>query len=230
MIDSRWIVLPIADIAKSVPTLEEFDVFDRATGRLDQRIPIAASPRIGTWALFKGHVYWTEPRSGSSGRLLDRDVTARTTRTVASDGARNLLGSPTGVAWTDAQNQRHVLAGTSPDQVPGLAGTHAGLVSDGRSYAWFGSGGITWYSTATKQTVVVRWFPGLDVTVRAVAGPYVLIESGQLGASGWLIDTRTGAAASFQSTSSVASGNGVLAYSAESTVVLHVDQLPRLAC
>jgi hypothetical protein len=230
MIDSRWIVLPIADTAASLPSLLDFDVFDRVTLQLNQRVPIATGSKIGTWALFDGHLYWTQPRTGAGSRLLDRDLAARTTRTVAPDGARNLLGSPSGVMWTDAQNRTHLAAGTRPDQIPGLPGTHPGLVTDARSYAWRSGGDITWYSTATKQTVVVHWFPGLDVTVQAVAGPFVLIESGSQGASGWLIDTRTGAAASFQSQTFVASGNGIFAFAAEGIVVLHIDRLPQLAC
>lgn len=83
------------------------------------------------------------------------------------------------------------------------------------------------HDAATKQTVVVRWFAGLTVTVLAVAGPYVLVESNP-GVTSWLVDTRTGAAASIQSGGSPATGNGILAYSAY-PVVLHVDELPQLA-
>ena len=232
MIDNRWIVLPIADRLAPVNRLLEFDVFDRATLQLTERVSIAEGSGIGAWALFDGHLYWTQPHSGSTGSLLEHDLAARTTRTLAPDGVRNLLSSPAGVAWTDAQNRTHLVAGAPPDQIPGQPGTHPGLVTDGRSYAWHGTSGIAWYSTATKETVVVQGFPGpgLEVTVLAVAGPYVLLDAGNHGPSGWLIDTRTGAAASFQAPGSVASGGGILAYTAESAVVLHVDQLPQLTC
>jgi hypothetical protein len=230
MIDSQWIVLPIADRLADFNTLLEFDVFDRATLKLTERVPVTRGSRIGTWALFNGHLYWTQPRSGVIGSLLDHDLAARTTRTAESDGVRTLLGSPAGVAWTDASNGTHLLAGAAPDQIPGQPGTHPGLVTDGRSYAWRSGSSIAWHNATTKQSVVVRWFPGLKVTVLAVAGPYVLVDSGNSGASTWLIDTRTGAAASFQSSAAVASGNGIFAYSADSVVVLHVDQLPQLGC
>ena len=230
MIDDQWIVLPIADRLADFNTLLEFDVFDRATLQLTEKVAIKKGSRIGTWALFNGHLYWTQPRSGSIGSLFDHDLAARTTRTAESEGVRNLLGSPAGVAWTDASNGTHLLAGAAPDQVPGQPGIHPGLVSDGRSYAWRSGSSIAWHNTATKQSVLVRWFPGLKVTVLAVAGPYVLVDSGIRSASTWLIDTRTGAAASFESSGRVASGNGILAYSADPVVVLHVDQLPQLGC
>jgi hypothetical protein len=230
MIDSQWIVLPIADRLSDFNTLLEFDVFDRATLQLTEKVPITRGSRIGMWALFDGHLYWTQPRSGSTGSLLDHDLAARTTRTAEPDGVQNLLASPNGVAWTDAQHRTHLLAGAAPDQIPGQPGTHPGLVTDGRSYAWPSGSSIAWHNTATKQTVMVRWFPRFQVTVLAVAGPYVLVDSGIRSASTWLIDTRTGAAASFQSSTDVASGNGIFAYSAASVVVLHVDQLPQLGC
>jgi hypothetical protein len=212
MIDGRWIVLPIGDIRVDAPTLLEFDVFDRATLHLTERVSIAKGARIGTWALFDGHVYWTEPRSGALGTLLDHDLVARTTRTTEPDGVRSVLGSPNGVAWTDAHRRTHLLAGAAPDQVPGQPGTHPGLVTDGRTYAWRSGTSIGWYSAATKQDVVVRWFPGFQVAVLAVAGPYVLITSDRAsGATGWLIDTRTGAAASALTSDVGASGNGILA-------------------
>jgi hypothetical protein len=47
----------------------------------------------------------------------------------------------------------------------------------------------------------VRWFPRFEVTVLAVAGPYVLIDSEweNHGKSSWLIDIHTGAATSLES-------------------------------
>jgi hypothetical protein len=233
MIDSRWIVLPIGDIRADVPTLLDFDVFDRATLQLTEKVPITKGSRIGTWALFNGHLYWTQPRSGSIGSLFDHDLAARTTRTAEPYGVQNLLASPNGVAWTDAQHRTHLLGGAAPDQIPGQPGTHPGLVTDGRSYAWPSGSSITWHNTATKRTVMVRWFPRFQVTVVAVAGPYVLINSEyNQSRSSRLIDTRTGAAATvpFQSSGSVASGNGVLALSENPLVVLHVDQLPPITC
>lgn len=231
MIDSRWIVLPIGDIRADVPTLLEFDVFDRATLQLTEKVPITKGGRIGTWALFDGHLYWTQPRSGSTSSLLDHDLTARTTRTAEPYGVQNLLASPNGVAWTDAQHRTHLLGGAAPDQIPGQPGTHPGLVTDGRSYAWPSGSSITWHNTATKQTVIVRWFPRFQVTVVAVAGPYVLINSEyNQNRSSQLIDTRTGAAASSPGAAPATSGNGVLALSNNPVVVLHVDQLPPLTC
>jgi len=233
MIDDQWIVLPIADRLADFNTLLEFDVFDRATLQLTEKVAIKKGSRIGTWALFNGHLYWTQPRSGSTGSLLDHDLTARTTRTAEPDGVQNLLASANGVAWTDAQHRTHLIGGAAPDQIPGQPGTHPGLVTDGRSYAWPSASSITWHDTATKQTVMVRWLPRFQVTVVAVAGPYVLINSEyNQHRSSRLIDTRTGAAATvpFQSSGSVASGNGILAYSAAPVVVLHVDQLPPLTC
>jgi hypothetical protein len=231
MIDSRWIVLPIGDIRADVPTLLDFDVFDRATLQLTEKVPITKGSRIGTWALFNGHLYWTQPRSGSIGSLFDHDLAARTTRTAEPYGVQNLLASPNGVAWTDAQHRTHLLGGAAPDQIPGQPGTHPGLVTDGRSYAWPSGSSITWHNTATKQTVMVRWFPRFQVTVVAVAGPYVLINSEyNQNRSSRLIDTRTGAAASSPGAGPATSGNGVLALSDNPVVVLHVDQLPPLTC
>jgi hypothetical protein len=230
MIDSRWIALPIVDDVAQAPV--EFDVFDRATLRLTERIPIAKGSGTPTWALFGGHLYWTQPRSGAIGSLLDRDLAARTTRNAEPNGVRSLLASPTGVAWTDAQNRTHLLAGAPPDHVPGQPGTHPGLVTDGRSYAWQSGSGITWHNVATKQTVVLRWFPGFKVTVLAVAGPYVEVISRLRETNSWLIDTRTGAATSSVALLNVASANGVLAFATTAAPVffLHVDQLPQLAC
>jgi len=229
-IDGRWIVLPIGDVPTQ--TLVEFDVYDRATLQLTEKVSIAKGARIGTWAMFNGHLYWTQPRSDSLGTLLDHDLVARRTRTAEPDGVRNVLGSPNGVAWTDAQHRTHLIAGAAPDQVPGQPGSHPGLVTDGRTYAWPSGTSIGWHDAATKQTVLVRWFPAFQVTVLAVAGPYVLITSDRAGGgqSDWLIDTRTGAAESAVSSDVVASGNGILAYSLNPLVVVHIDQLPQLRC
>jgi hypothetical protein len=231
LIDSRWIVLPILDRLSKLDSLAEFDVFDRATLHLTERVSIAEGATTVVPVLFGDHLYWVQPRSGSIGSLLDRDLAAHTTRTAEPDGVRNLLSSPAGVAWTDAQNRRHLLAGTSPEQVPGQPGTHPGLVADGQVYAWPSGGSIVWHNVATKQTVVVRWFPRFGVTVLDVAGPFVLMSTDfNRSTSTWLIDTRTGAAASSPASVLVASGNSVLAYSDGPVVVLHLDQLPPLAC
>ena len=131
MIDSRWIVLPIGDVPTQ--TLLEFDVYDRATLQRTEKVSIRKGAGIGVWALFNGHLYWTQPRSGSLGGLLDNDLAARTTRTAEPSGVRNLVGSSAGVGWTDGQHRMHVLAGADPDRVPGQPGSHPGLVTDGRS-------------------------------------------------------------------------------------------------
>jgi hypothetical protein len=232
MVDSRWIVLPILDRLSDFMTPVEFDVFDRATLQLTEKVSIAKGTRTGVPVLFGGHLYWTQPRSGSTGSLLDYDLAAHTTRTAEPDGVRNLLSSPAGVAWTDGQNRRHLLAGTAPEQVPGQSGTHPGLVTDGPYYAWRSGSSIVWHNAATKQTVVVRWFPRFDLTVLGVAGPYVLITTdlNNNGRTGWLIDTRTGAAASSQWSVLVAQGNSILAYSDAPVVGMHLDQLPQLSC
>jgi hypothetical protein len=231
MIDSRWIVLPIADRQSNFESLLDFEVFDRATLQLTETVSVAKGARIGALALFGGHLYWTQLRSGSIGGLLDHDLAAHTTRTAEPDGVRSLLTSPAGVAWTDAQNRGHLLAGASPEQVPGQPGTHPGLVTDGQVYAWRSGASIVWHSPATKHTVVVRWFPRFEITVLGVAGPFVQVRTGLNGSySTWLIDTRTGAATSSPAAVLVASSNGILGYSDAPVIVLHLDQLPQLSC
>lgn len=227
MIDSRWIVLPIVAVASNSQSLGEFEVIDRATLHVAGHVSLPAGNQVRSWALLSGHVYWID-----SGRVVDYDIAARQSRTVRPSGAQHLLHSPSGVAWTDTRNATHPIAGARPDEVPGVPGSHPDLVSDGRTYAWLGGSGIAWHDAATAQTVVVQGFPGPGLTVRvlAVVGPYVLIETGNGGPSDWLIDTRTGAAASFQSGGAVAAGSKVLAYSGSAAVILHVDRLPELRC
>src|SRR5262249_30420352 len=86
LIDSRWIVLPILDRLSKLDSLAQFDVFDRATLHLTERVSIAEGATTVVPVLFGGHLYWTQPRSGSTGSLLDHDLAAHTTRTAEPDG------------------------------------------------------------------------------------------------------------------------------------------------
>jgi hypothetical protein len=227
LIDRKWIVLPISSAAINSQSVAELDVIDRATLHLTERIPLGAGNHVDGWALFSDHLYWTE-----SGRVVDHDIPTRQTRTVVAGRAHGLLGSPTGVAWTDAQNVTHPLAGSRPDQVPGRPGTHRGLVSDETTYAWLSGSDIAWYSAATKQTVIVSGVAGRNagVTLQGVAGPYILVSLDTDPYVGRIVDSRTGAVVLVDLVHLVHSGNGVFAADSLRTAILHVDRLPGLHC
>jgi hypothetical protein len=227
LIDRNWIVLPISTAATNSQTLAELDVIDRATLHLDERIPLGAGNHVDGWAMFSDHLYWTE-----SGRVVDHDIATRQTRTVVPGGALGLFAAPTGVAWTDAQNVAHPLAGSRPDEVPGQPGPHQGLVSDETTYAWLQGSDIAWYSVATKQTVIVSGVagPNAGVTVQGVAGPYILVSLDTDPYVGRIIDTRTGAVVLVDLVHLVPSGDGVFAADSLRTAILHVDRLPLLHC
>lgn len=235
VIDRLWIVLPVwpntPDTADSptTPPLAEFDVIDRATLHRTETIPLTARDKVNAWAMLDGRLYWVDGR----GRVAAHDLTTRQTETVVPSGALDLVGSATGVAWRDAQDVTHQLAGSpAAEQVPGLPGRHPDLVTDGTAYAWIGNGHLAWYSTATKQTVLIRNFaPGLEITVRAVAGPYILIDDNVAGPRLWIADTRTGAVMDSDAPGQeLASANGILAFSGMGIVFAHVDRLPELHC
>lgn len=229
--DQRWIL--VGRVAESLHPTAKIDLIDRRTLRTREIASVPAPNGAAmTLVLFDGHAYWMlDERQTATNSVTDYDIAAGTAHTVTRSAAQ-LVGSPRGVAWTDAQGRTHVLGGASPFVVPAVPGSHRDLVTDGRTYAWSGSTGISWHDTATKQTVVVRGFPGrgLRVDVLAVSGPYVLIAAGNDGTSNWLIDIRTGAAASFDGTIGNATGDGVLAYTSHGTVILHTDRLPSLHC
>jgi hypothetical protein len=225
VIDRQWILLPIIKWTTTPQTISRFDLVVRATLEVVQEIPIGKNPATSAPVLFQNHVYWVQqagPRGGG-GSVIDYDVTQRTRRTLAAGTVQDLIGSPLGVAWQDAAGGTHLVAGSAPDRVPGLRGTHPQLVSNDHDYAWPSGTGIVWYSDATKQTIVVqRVVPdGGRIDVAAVAGPFVLVgvDFGT-SSSTRIIDTRTGTAAIVDT----------LAYTAPDTVVLHTDRLPALTC
>ncbi|HZE48070.1 MAG TPA: hypothetical protein VE074_00835 [Jatrophihabitantaceae bacterium] len=234
-IDRQWILLPIIKWTTTPQTISRFDLVDRATLKVVQEIPIGKNPATSAPALFQNHVYWVQQAGArGGGSVIDYDVARRTKRTLAAGTVQDLIDSPLGVGWQDAAGGTHLVAGSAPDRVPGLRGTHPQLVSNGHDYAWPSGTGIVWYSDATKQTIVVqRVVPdGGGIDVAAVAGPFVLVRVDfNASSSARIIDTRTGTATILDSPGGTAAGAGdILAYSAPDTVVLHTDRLPALTC
>lgn len=229
-IDRRWIVLPVwpnTPDSPTTPPLAEFDVIDRATLHRTEAIQLTANDKVNAWAMLDGQLYWVD----GHGRVADHDLATRQTRNVVPSGALSLNSSLTGVAWSDAQGITHQLAGAPVDQVPGLPGRHPDLVTDGTAYAWVGNGDLVWYSAATRQTVLIHDFaPGIKVSVRAVGGPYVVVEDNALGPNLWIADTRTGALMDSDTGDPIVSAAGILAFSGLQTVIAHVDRLPELSC
>jgi hypothetical protein len=226
MIDRQWIVLPIATTGEN-QLLTQFDVIDRATLQVTEHVRVTRGSNVEGWALLHGHLYWTE-----SGRVVEHDIASRQTRTVVPGKAQGLLSSPIGVAWTEAHNVTHPLAGSRPDEVPGQPGSHPGLVTDETAYAWLDGTYIEWYSAATKQTVILSNIagPNAGVDVQGVAGPYVLISLETDPYIGRIIDTRTGAVVFVDMVSLVGSGRGVFASDSLRQAILRVDRLPGLHC
>jgi hypothetical protein len=245
-VDARWIVVSIADHSvpvSAVPPVVEFDLIDRSTLQLSHRITVAKD-MVVYWPalLFGDHIYWMQIPSGSpSGpmTLQDYNIAAGTTRTLTS-GSLSPIIYPGGLAWTDdARHLTQVFAGSRPPRIPGLTGSaldlfnQERLISDGRAYAWVDGSGIAWWSGTGNQTVKVHGLaaPGVQIQLRAVAGPYVLAVVGNNAQDDRLIDTRTGAIAPFNLAGTVASPGGVFAYATtDHTVVLHPDRLPGLHC
>lgn len=228
-IDRRWIVLPMMSVGFKDITVR-LDLIDRSNPHNVREIQTSTDP--DKIALFDDHVYWIEGNKGkATSSLQDYDIASGRTREVTRQ-AKYLAATPHGVAWTDAHDASHVLAGSDPTRAPGQTAPGPELVSDGSNYAWWTDDGIAWYSNASKQTVVVR---GLDPgdkghAVAAVAGPYVLVL-GQDDGDARVVDAHTGAVGRFAQVGHVLSAGGTVVYDGEHGLVrLDLTRLPGLHC
>ena len=226
--DTKWILVPIIDRQTPQHKAAKFEVIGRDTLQLAREVPATVGIDTVMPALFGDHVYWSP-----GGALVAYDMAAGTLRTTISSGVQELQGTSIGVAWLDAQHRSHLVAGQSPDQVPGVPAVHPDLVTDGQHYAWLGSSAIVWYDEPTKQTVVVKGFPapGIEVTVRGVAGPYVIVQDRAGGTFNWIVDTRTGVVGSDPNYLD-AYGQHILSSFSPlvGMVILHLDRVPPLTC
>lgn len=229
-IDDRWIVVPV--MTGPPDPNNDFHVklvlIDHSNPHNKRDIPIATKP--DKLSVFGDHVYTLYGGKGT-GSVQDYDIVTAKTRTLTRQ-ASYLAATPHGVAWTDAHEASHLIAGQDPTLVPGQAGSQPQARSDGDDHAWWTSDGIGWYSQVTRQTVVVR---GLDPddkghAVAAVVGAYVVVYLQDPG-DVRVVDTRTGAVARLAQVGSVNAGGGGIAYTGDhGTVRLDTRGLPGLYC
>jgi len=230
-IDRRWIVLPTTS-AVSGGVEVTLELIDRTTLR-SREIAVVTDANPRPIALLDNHVYWFADTNAATGSVSDYDIGAGTTRTLTRS-AKRLVSSSNGVAWTDARDGSHVIAGLDPTAVPGQTGVHPQLMSDGHNYAWRHGTDIAWYSDITKRTVVVQHVDaaGDQDMMLAVVGPYVIVQpSIAKDIRAKVVDTRTGAIARLDDTTGWAtSGGGILAYTRGGSVIVRTQGLLGLHC
>ena len=208
VIDGHWIVVPLKSAGPKAATAR-LELIDRSNVHNKRVVPISTYP--DRMALFDNHVYWMDANKGkATSSVQDYDIATGKAR-VLTTKAKYLASNQSGVAWADAHDGSHVIAGQDATTVPDHPGTQPYPVTDGANYAWWTGSGIGWYSKLTNQTVYV---PDHSVakyghSVDAVVGPYV-VEF--VDTNPRVIDTRTGAVAQLSQVSRVISSGAVVAF------------------
>lgn len=249
-LDDKWIVVGVRHNPRGangvLPTLVRVEVINRADHSVRTVAETSADDlrdggaTIDSVALSGDTVYWLTRDSfaGAHGTVRSFDASSGATAEVTAGSLSSLRTGAAGVLWdvVDDPGHRHAAVGV-PAELPAAVADavgeqRAGVVTDGKAYAWRGDGGLTWWSADAGTVRVTGDLPGASELW--VSGPLVF---GSHAPTATVVDTRSGASVEVPYQVAAVGGGMLAALKAPADktapltpVIVRTEPLPPLTC